>query len=73
MRRALLFLAGFGALASALALLPLPRGAAQEGGGDGEAVEAARLFRSRCASCHVIPDPQRATDQAWIGQIAVTA
>lgn len=35
--------------------------------------EAARLFRERCVTCHVVPDPAFATDRAWLGQIRETA
>lgn len=34
---------------------------------------AAQLFANRCASCHVYPDAQRATDRAWLGQIMETS
>ena len=35
--------------------------------------DPAEVFRTRCASCHAVPDPNRATDAAWLGQIPETA
>jgi len=54
-----------GTLAAVL-LLPL---AAR--GDDGK--EAQRIFETRCASCHTIPDPGLRGDRAWLGQVPRTA
>ena len=35
--------------------------------------EAGALFRQRCASCHVPPDPAFEVDRAWLHQVADTA
>ncbi len=34
---------------------------------------AGTLFSQRCASCHTVPDPQIATDRAWLDQVNRTA
>jgi hypothetical protein len=39
----------------------------------GEIEDAGRLFNTRCASCHSIPDRELRGDRAWIGQVAGTA
>ena len=31
------------------------------------------LFANACIGCHVAPDPERATDKAWITQLFDTA
>jgi len=36
-------------------------------------VDAAGLFRARCASCHTVPDPALRTDRAWLDQVHRTA
>jgi len=38
-----------------------------------EIEEAAELFSSSCASCHLPPDPEHATDRAWLSQVTDTA
>jgi mono/diheme cytochrome c family protein len=38
-----------------------------------EIQEAAELFSSSCASCHLPPDPEHATDRAWLNQVTDTA
>jgi len=35
-------------------------------------IQAAKLFASRCASCHTVPDPRVATDLAWLDQVKRT-
>ena len=35
--------------------------------------DPARLFVSRCASCHTLPDKELRADRAWIGQVRDTA
>ncbi len=35
--------------------------------------KAGALFRSSCVSCHLPPDPERATDRAWLNQVTDTA
>jgi len=35
--------------------------------------EPAELFRSRCLSCHVPPDPRFAVERAWLSQVLDTA
>lgn len=35
--------------------------------------EPAALFRSRCLSCHVPPDPRFAVERAWLAQVLDTA
>ncbi|MFQ5505199.1 MAG: hypothetical protein ACE5F1_10425 [Planctomycetota bacterium] len=30
------------------------------------------LFRSRCATCHTVPDPAIPTDLAWLDQVKRT-
>ncbi|MGQ0612683.1 MAG: hypothetical protein ACT4PV_02880 [Planctomycetaceae bacterium] len=47
----------------------LPRASAQEQADLG----AARLFASRCASCHTVPDPSLRTDRAWLDQVNRTS
>lgn len=64
---------------SALGLLSLALG--WQGHGHGHAgkvdldkpAELAQAFKSRCASCHAVPDPTFATDRAWLGQLPTTA
>ena len=48
----------------------LPSGS---GWADQNSQTAEKLFRSRCSSCHVIPDPTFKTDRAWIRQLQFTA
>jgi len=36
-------------------------------------VDAAGLFRARCATCHTVPDPALRTDRAWLDQVHRTA
>lgn len=50
---------------------PTARVAAQDHGR--HAVDVAELFRTRCASCHVAPDPAIDTDRAWLQQVEETA
>ena len=38
-----------------------------------EIEEAAELFRSSCSTCHLPPDPDHATDLAWLNQVTDTA
>ena len=42
-------------------------------GGAPTPAEVARLFKTRCASCHTVPDTRFATDRAWLGQVLETA
>ena len=35
--------------------------------------KAGALFRSSCIDCHLPPDPTRATDLAWLGEVNDTA
>ena len=43
-------------------------------GQDRKAIEAAgKVFQSRCATCHTIPDPSIRTDLGWLDQINRTA
>lgn len=39
----------------------------------GESPDAAKLFTSRCASCHTVPDPAIRTDLAWLDQVNRTS
>lgn len=61
------------------AMLVAPRGPAARAiaqdhhGGGGHAGAAGALFREQCASCHVTPDPNVATDLAFIRQLQETA
>lgn len=41
--------------------------------GEGGQIDPAEMFRSRCVSCHLAPDPARVTDQAWLHQVNETA
>jgi mono/diheme cytochrome c family protein len=34
---------------------------------------AGELFRTRCAACHVPPDPRFAVERAWLAQVSDTA
>jgi len=67
------------ALVAVLLLGPLGAAALGEGRGAAdeptpEAIaEAAQLFRSSCATCHLPPDPARETDRAWLDQVRDTA
>lgn len=62
---------GAGAILSTVAV-PTGTGARQDS--DSTAMEgAARLFKQRCAGCHVAPDVRFKTDKAWLGQIKQTA
>lgn len=47
------------------------QGQAQDGGQSGS--RAAKVFQSRCASCHTVPDTRFETDKAWLGQVLETA
>jgi hypothetical protein len=38
-----------------------------------EIADAGKLFRSSCTSCHLPPDPDHATDLAWLDQVTDTA
>ena len=64
-----------GPIAAAVALIP-PLAAAWQ---DGPALDpaaaraAAALFASQCASCHVVADPARESDRAWLAQVAETS
>lgn len=40
---------------------------------DAQSKAAAALYARECARCHVPPDPDFATDRAWIQQLADTA
>lgn len=42
-------------------------------GADDGADRIAHLFQSRCASCHFVPDPDLATDLAWLDQVNRTS
>jgi len=33
----------------------------------------AATFRTKCASCHTVPDPARESDRAWLDQVNRTA
>lgn len=67
------------AASSGLLLAPLLPGAArptlrQDGASPAERVtEPAELFRTSCAVCHLAPDPEHATDRAWLTQVKDTA
>ena len=66
------------ALAAICALLPqlLASSPAQHEDDSATAKEiekAGALFRSSCASCHLPPDPDHATDRAWLDQVTDTA
>jgi mono/diheme cytochrome c family protein len=59
-----------------LGLLALALGWQGHGGGKldvEDPAQLARAFGSRCASCHAVPDPNFATDRAWLGQLPTTA
>lgn len=56
--------------AGAVGLLLTPR----QGHPDAAQVDHAEsLFKSRCASCHIVPDPSFEADRAYIRQIYDTA
>ncbi len=38
-----------------------------------ELAEAAALYHSACSTCHLPPDPEHATDRAWLNQVTDTA
>ena len=38
-----------------------------------EITKAGKIFAKACVSCHLPPDPEHATDRAWLNQIKDTA
>ncbi len=38
-----------------------------------EITKAGEIFAKACVSCHLPPDPERATDRAWLNQVKDTA
>ena len=46
---------------------------ARQGHGRGAPVDPAETFRSRCSTCHAVPDPAFDSDRAWLGRIPETA
>ena len=38
-----------------------------------QAQHASKLFNTSCIACHVPPDPEFATDRAWLNQVTDTA
>jgi len=71
-RAAALSLAG-GTLLAAISAARVVPAAAPARQHPAPAADPAEVFRSRCASCHTVPDPRRASDAAWLGQIPETA
>lgn len=37
--------------------------------GKNAVAQAGKMFMSRCASCHSIPDPRLRSDRSWIEQV----
>lgn len=38
-----------------------------------EITKAGKIFAKACVSCHLPPDPEHATDRAWLNQVKDTA
>lgn len=60
-----------------VSLAPLSAGSVQDHDEDAptaaEITKAGTIFAKACVSCHLPPDPEHATDRAWLHQVKDTA